>query len=110
MGTMTFTLPAALPAGVLPDLQRACVAGGPDNMPWPTEVQVAPGRLTVRRTADDSGYLSVPWEIDGAGRLMGTTATLMERPAPYHLLVEQARGKVNQLRCQAADWVAGGLV
>lgn len=109
MGTMTFTLPAALPALVLHDLERSCVAGGPDNMPWPTEVQLAPGRLTVRRAADESGYLAVPWHVAGAGRLMGTTATLMERPSPYHLQVEQARGKVNQVRCQAEDWVAGGL-
>jgi hypothetical protein len=107
---MTFQLPAWLPDAVLDDLARGCVAGGPDNMPWPTEVEVAPGRLTLRRSVDESGYLAVPWEIDGAGRLMGGTATLMERPAPYHLQVEQARGKVNQVRCQAADWVAGGLV
>ena len=40
---------------------------------------------------------------------MGATATLMERPHPYQLLVELARGKVNQLRCQASDWQAGGL-
>ena len=110
MGTMTFQLPAGLPAAALEDLTRGCVAGGPDNMPWPTEVEAAPGRLTVRRSVDESGYLAVPWEVDGAGRLMGSTATLMERPAPYHLQVEQARGKVNQVRCQAADWVAGGLV
>jgi hypothetical protein len=109
MGTLTFQLPASLPAPVLRDLERSCVAGGPDNMPWPTEVQVAPGRMTVRRATDESGYLSVPWEVEGAGRLMGTTATLMERPLPYHLQIEQARGKVNQVRCQAADWVAGGL-
>jgi hypothetical protein len=40
---------------------------------------------------------------------MGATATLMERPQPYQLLVELARGKVNQLRCQASDWQMGGL-
>jgi hypothetical protein len=33
----------------------------------------------------------------------------MERPAPYNLLVELARGKINQVRNQAADWQAGGL-
>jgi hypothetical protein len=110
MGTMTFQLPPSLPAPVLRELGRACIAGGPDNMPWPSEVNAGNGRLTVRRTSDDSGYLAVPWEVDGAGLLMGTTATLMERPQPYQLQLELARGKVNQLRCQAADWIAGGLV
>src|SRR5262249_15997103 len=47
---------------------------------------------------------------DGAGQLMCTSATLMERPLPYQFLLELARGKINQLRCQAADWKAGGLV
>jgi hypothetical protein len=85
------------------------MAGGPDNMPWPTEVQVEPQRLTMRRSVDESGYLVLPWVVDGAGRLMGTSATLMESPSPYHLEIELARGKVNQVRCQAADWQAGGL-
>src|SRR5262249_29578867 len=50
-----------------------------------------------------------PWALPGLGHLMGTSATLMERPAPYNLAVELARGKVNQVRCQAHDWRAGGL-
>jgi hypothetical protein len=107
MGTMTFQLPAGLPAASARELERTCVAGGPDNMPWPTVVRVEGDRLTVTRGVDESGYLVVPWDV--AGRLMGTTATLMERPGPYDLLVELARGKVNQVRCQAADWLGGGL-
>jgi hypothetical protein len=41
--------------------------------------------------------------------MMGTSATLIERDRPYNLLVELARGKINQVRCQAFDWRAGGL-
>ena len=40
---------------------------------------------------------------------MTTSPTLMERDPPYQLQVELARGKVNQLRNQAADWLSGGL-
>jgi hypothetical protein len=109
MGTMSFQLPASLPADSAKELERTCVAGGPDNMPWPTELRLKPDMLAASRTVDESGYLVVPWSVDKVGRLMGTTATLMERPEPYNLLVELARGKVNQLRCQAADWKAGGL-
>jgi hypothetical protein len=109
MGSMTFLLPAGLSADRLRDLERACVAGGPDNMPWPTEVRIDPGKLTVRRDVDESGILVVPWEIAGSGRLMGATATLIERAFPYQIQTELARGKVNQLRCQAAEWEAGGL-
>src|SRR5207245_9227017 len=50
-----------------------------------------------------------PWNIEGAGRLLSTSATLMERSLPYPFLLELARGKVNQLRCQAAQWQENGL-
>jgi hypothetical protein len=109
MGTISFLLPPGLGPEVTRELERACMSGGPDNMPWPTEVRVEPGRLILRRTVDESGCLATPWPILQVGLLMATSATLMERPQPYHLEIELARGKVNQVRCQAADWQAGGL-
>jgi hypothetical protein len=109
MGTMIFQLPANLSAEMGRELERACIIGGPDNMPWPTQVKLNASQLSVSRDVDESGCLLVPWEINGAGRLMTSTATLMERAAPYLFQVELARGKINQLRSQAADWRAGGL-
>src|SRR5262245_65802034 len=85
------------------------MAGCFDSAPGPTQIRLEPRRLTVQRQIDESGYLIVPWEVPGVGRLMGSTATLMERPDPYHFQIELARGKVNQLRCQAADWRMVGL-
>jgi len=109
MGMMNFLLPGGLTRESSGELQRACVAGGPDNMPWPTEVLLQPGHMSVRRSVDESCCLVVPWEVNGGGRLMGSTGTLMERQEPYHFRIELARGKVNQLRSQAADWQAGGM-
>src|SRR5262245_52913586 len=109
MGAMTFLLPNGLTASAMRELERACVAGGPDNMPWPTEVRVENDRLIVRRDVDESGALVVPWEIPGTGRVMGATSTLIEQEPPYHFRMELARGKVHQLRCQVADWETGGL-
>ena len=106
---MTFLLPAGLNDETLRELEHACVVGGPDNMPWPTLAHVDASRLVLRRETDESGNMLVPWAIDGMGRLMGSTATLMERPLPYPFQLELARGKVNQLRCQASDWQSGGL-
>jgi hypothetical protein len=110
MGTMTFQVPAGQPGDAARELERACLAGGPDNMPWPTELRTAPSVLSVSRSVDESGFLMAPWMIDGVGRVMGGTATLMERSRPYQLLLELARGKVNQVRCQAHDWRTGGLL
>src|SRR5262245_15994973 len=106
MGTMRILLPRGT---ALRDLDRACIAGGYDNMPTPTQVQVEADELRLIRDVDESGYLTVPWEINGAGRLMASSATLIERPEPYRIGVELARGKLNQLRGQSADWRSVGL-
>ena len=110
MGTMIFDLPAELPHDALDELERASVAGGQDGMPFPSEACVQDGRLSVVRKIEESGSLQVPWLIDGQGRFMLSSATLMERAAAYPLVIELARGKVNQLRGQAADWGMGGLL
>jgi hypothetical protein len=109
MGTMNFQLPGDLAPETARELERACVIGGPDNMPWPTHVRLSANRLSVQRDVDESGSLLAPWPVNGAGQIMTATATLMEREQPYQFQIELARGKVNQLRCQAADWRAGGL-
>jgi hypothetical protein len=109
MGTMIFLLPADLSLDKVHELERAWIAT-PDHMPCPTQVHVELNHLIVERSVQESGYLNAPWSIDGAGRLMGATATLIERSTPYHLLVELARGKVNQLRTQAAECQEKGLV
>jgi hypothetical protein len=106
---MFFQLPADLPPETLRELERACISGGPDSMPFPTQVEVEPGLLTVRRSVEESGNLVVPWTINGAGHLLTASATLIEREQPYQFLVELARGKVHQLRTQSAEWQAGGL-
>src|SRR5207302_6983703 len=99
-GTMIFLLPADLNPDAAYELERAWVAGR-DQMPWPTQVQIDRNCLIVQRSVGESGHLAVPWSIEGAGRLMSTSATLMERSLPYHLLLELARGKVHQLCGQA---------
>lgn len=111
MGVMIFQLPAGLTDESLRrELERASVTGGQDNMPYPTEAAVEGDRLILSRTVDESGNLQTPWRIPGAGQLMTGTATLMERPKPYDLALELARGKINQLRCQVAEWTLGGLL
>jgi len=109
MGTLSFLLPADLSGPAAQELERSCIAGGQDSMPFLTEVAFEAGRLRLSRQEDESGYVLAPWAVNGAGTLLTSTATLIERPAPYPLVVELARGKINQLRNQAADWLFGGL-
>ena len=109
MGTMTFHLPPGLPPEAAGELERCCMAGGPDNMPYPTQVERLSDQVILGSNVDESGYVTAPWQVGESGLLMVSTATLMERQAPYRLLIELARGKVNQVRNQTAEWQFGGL-
>jgi hypothetical protein len=84
-------------------LQRIYVAGSED-FPWSTRSAWDGEELLVERGVDDSGYVYVPWRVDGHGlRLLGTS-TIMERDKPYLLEVELARGLVQRLRSRLFIW------
>jgi hypothetical protein len=90
-------------------LQRIYVAGAED-FPWSTRTHWEGDELLVQRGVDDSGYVYVPWRVDGYGlRMLGTT-TLMERSKPYVLEVELARGLIQRLRSRVFIWEWLGLV
>jgi hypothetical protein len=109
MGVMTFHLPSPLPPGCREAIDRARFAGGYDHTPFPTAVRVEEGLLTLSRAQNESGFVLVPWPVADIGFPVSTSATLRERPEPYRLLAELARGKINQLRTQAAEWELLGL-
>jgi hypothetical protein len=109
MGVMTFQVPVGLSADAVDRLRRAYIASGYDHSPSPVQSELQGDRLTIRRESEDSGCCVAAWDIPGVGRLVGGSSTLMERPNPYRLLTELARGKVNQIRSQAAEWKHAGL-
>lgn len=83
---------------------------GADDLPWFGRAYFSGQQLVIERNEDDSGRVFLPWRIGQAGPLLISTATLMERNAPYILEVELARGMVNNLRNQIAQWEMMGLV
>jgi hypothetical protein len=109
MGTISFSLPPDVPQDMAGDFQSACLAGGFDHAPSPTQVQTSGTTLSLTRTLDESGFLITPWQIESVGRLMTSTATLIERDEPYSAAVELARGKVNQIRNHLAEWAPLGI-
>lgn len=108
MGLIRFLIdsPSRLTAAAV---QRAYFSG-PDYVPWPTRARLTLDGLEVDRDTDESGNLHLLWNVPGQGELVLTTGTLCERGRPYWLLVELARGKLSQLRAQAAEWQELGLV
>ena len=82
---------------------------GLDRSATRLRVTVEGDLLVCRREGEESGRLFVPWPIPGFGTAYVGTATLGERAAPYDLAVELARGKLNDVRNQLADWQLMGL-
>ncbi len=107
MGVLKFRITPPGPHG-LPDLRKAYVTGL-DRTPERLSVDLRPGLMICQRESPESGRLSVPWRVDGFGTPVLATATLAERAEPYDLAVELARGELNDVRNQAADWVQMGL-
>jgi hypothetical protein len=109
MGSISFLLPNALPPAAQAMLRSACFAAGYDQAPVPTIVEVHDDRLVAAWELSESRYLVLPWPVGPFGNLITTTAVLREAPQPYRLMVELARGKLNQLRNQTAEWQGIGL-
>lgn len=124
MGQLRFQIPTTLDDRTRADLALGYIAALPDFMPWPTTTRIENGYYCVEKEPTESGSLYLPWPVQlpaqvdsqaaswmkGKGhQLITGTATLVERAEPYHLITELARGKVNQVRNQAADWQGIGL-
>ncbi|REK06059.1 MAG: hypothetical protein DWQ37_22725 [Planctomycetota bacterium] len=107
MGMMKFLVPRR--DHVAADAAARAYFAGIDEVPWQTRIHFDGDHLVVQRAEFDSGNLHVPYAVEGHGELILSTASLMERPRPYHLQVELARGTINRLRNQLAAWESLGM-
>ncbi|HEX5471765.1 MAG TPA: endo-1,4-beta-xylanase [Lacipirellulaceae bacterium] len=95
-----------IPAGGLEQVHMC----GSDDLPWFGRAYFSGNQLIIERNEQDSGRVFVPWRVGQSGSLLINTSTLMERDRPYILEVELARGMLNNLRNQIAQWEMMGLV
>ncbi len=107
MGVMHFLVPRRDRVGA--DAAQRAYFAGIDEVPWLARIHWNDEGLVVERAECDSGNFFVPYVVEGRGELMLATASLMERPRPYHLHVELARGTLNRLRNQLASFTASGV-
>ncbi|WP_165244194.1 endo-1,4-beta-xylanase [Paludisphaera soli] len=108
MGVLKFKLPSNEAAGRLAS-QRRVYTTGLDRTPGRLSLDFRNGLMTCTSDSSESGRLFTPWPIAGFGSPVVGTATLGERPGPYVLALELARGRLNDVRNQAADWTQLGL-
>jgi len=108
MGLMRFLI--CPPDRITEEMAQQAYLCGLDRIPWRGWVRWQAGELVIERMTTESGNLYIPWHVEGYGLLTLSTATLRERPEPYLLPLELARGKIVQVRNQLADWQSVGLV
>lgn len=107
MGQMRFTI--HFRDRVSPEALKRIYVAGPEEIPWSTRAHWEGDVLVVERTVNDSGNVYVPWRVDGQGPCILATTTLAERPRPYQLEVELARGLINRIRNRLFIWEFLGL-
>lgn len=103
MGVMRFIVHPPECSVQWPESNRAYITGF-DGRVFPTHTEINGNIFSCRRSFSDSGKVSVPWPVDGVGRLVLTTTSLKEREEPYILPLELARGKIAQVRDQLSAW------
>lgn len=108
MGSLSFRLPVNLGPDRRAELRRGYVTGL-DRVPERIGVEFHDDLLVVHRDRIESGRVHFPWLVHGQGLVLVSTATLVERETPYRLSLELARGKLNDVLNQAADWHHLGL-
>jgi hypothetical protein len=91
------------------EMVQQAYLSGIDRVSWPVRTSVEGGELVLQRSVSDSANLQVPWPVDGHGRLTLASGSLIERPEPYLLPLEIARGTIVQVRNQLSEWQVIGL-
>jgi hypothetical protein len=106
MGLMRFLLPTDR---ITEEIAQQAYLTGFDRVPWQVNIRYSPGELILERAASDSGAMHLTWPVERYGMITLSTGSLVERPEPYYLPLELARGKLGQLRNQMNDWRSLGL-
>ncbi len=94
---------------ITPEVLRRVYVSGAEEIPWSTRARWEGDELVVERSVDDSGNVSIPWQVGDQGPTILTTSTLMERKRPYLLEVELARGLIQRIRNRLVIWQWLGL-
>ncbi len=108
MGQMLFAIPR--PERLVPGAAEQAYLASGDAIPWECRVTLNSDALAIERDTRESGYLYFPWKVAERGLVQICSGSLMERPKPYNLPVELARGTLNRLRNQASVWQSAGMV
>lgn len=108
MGLIRFAVHPATLLNDWPEVHAGYLTGA-DGRIFPTRIEILDNIVGCRRGTSESAKFHVVWPVAGYGRVLVPTGSLPEREQPYLLPVELARGKIVQIRNQAANWELAGL-
>ena len=108
MGLIRFAVYPATLLNDWPEVHAGYLTGA-DGRIFPTRIEILDNIIGCRRGTSESAKFHVVWPVAGFGRVVIPTASLPEREQPYLLPIELARGKIVQVRNQAATWELAGL-
>jgi hypothetical protein len=91
------------------EMVQQAYLSGLDRTPWPVRTSIEGGQLVISRSLSDSANVHILWPVEGHGQVVLSSGSLIERPEPYELPLELARGTIVQVRNQLSEWEVIGL-
>ncbi len=89
-------------------VERVNLAGaylvGSDDVPLRAELTGKPGVIHCKKRSPGPAGLAVLWNVSGVGSILLETVRLLERPQPYILQVELARGRLLRINQKLEEW------
>ncbi|MBI4717608.1 MAG: endo-1,4-beta-xylanase [Planctomycetes bacterium] len=77
---------------------------GSDDVPLRADIVVKNGHIQCTKRAAGPAGLAILWNVEGFGSILTETVRLLERPQPYVLQVELARGRLLRISQKLEDW------
>ncbi|QDT11719.1 glycoside hydrolase family 10 [Planctomycetes bacterium K23_9] len=109
MGQFHFDVPSQAKSFIDQSLWKDAYITGIEGIPWQSNSQYDGSRLTITRSIESSGKLSIACPIDGLGYRTLATCSLRPTAAPHCLPLELARGSCYRVRIQSDIWQRAGL-
>jgi len=107
MGLMRFRVPNA--SEYDPQIWSTAFISGLEGVPWACRNRLVDDCLSIERTVNESGKLSIVWPTEDYGPIVLTTGSLRCIDQPYWLQLELARGSLHRVRGRGLDWQRVGL-
>ncbi len=109
MGQFHFDVPSQAKSFVELSLWKDAYITGIEGIPWQSTSQFDGQRLTITRSIESSGKLSIACPVEGLGFRTLSTCSLRPSTQPHLLPLELARGSCYRARIQSDAWQRAGL-